>query len=115
MNVGRGKLIDTKAAIDALNTGHIAGLGLDVYENEKQYFFADHSIDGIEDEMLKQLIHHERVLLTCHQAFLTDTSIRERIGITFANINNYFNNIKSDNFLSWHETSEYKSSLNLKH
>jgi len=114
VNVGRGKLIDTKAALAALKSGHLAGLGLDVYENEKEYFFADHSNNGINDEVLKKLIYHESVLLTCHQAFLTETSIKERISITQVNIDNYFNSIESDNFLTWHKSSEHESSLNLK-
>jgi len=108
VNVSRGKLIDTKAALNAIQSGRIAGLGIDVYENENKYFFSDHSANGISDDILKQLIAHPKVILTGHQAFLTETSIKERIRITTLNIQGYFNKKQTNNFLNWNDEVDLK-------
>jgi D-lactate dehydrogenase len=76
INTSRGGIVDTKAAIDAVENGQIAYLGLDVYENEKGLFFYDHSDKPLEDVMLKKLLSLDNVIVTGHQAFLTQTALR---------------------------------------
>lgn len=71
INTSRGGLIDTPAAIDALDAGRLRGLGLDVYEHEAALFFDDHSATGITDPVFARLIAHPNVVVTGHQAFLT--------------------------------------------
>lgn len=71
INTGRGALLDTEAALAALESGQLGYLGLDVYEFEKGLFFNDHSQQPLQDELLKQLLAHPNVLVTGHQGFLT--------------------------------------------
>ncbi len=71
INTSRGGLIDTTAAIDAIETNRLRGLGLDVYEHEAALFFEDHTDTGITDPLFARLIAHPRVVVTGHQAFLT--------------------------------------------
>ena len=72
INTGRGGLLHTADAIEALKTEQIGYLGLDVYENEKHLFFEDHSANPPHDTLFKELLEQKNVLVTPHQAFLTD-------------------------------------------
>ena len=71
INTSRGALIDTKAVIAALKSGHVGHLGMDVYEQEEQLFFRDRSGDIIEDDTIQRLTSFPNVLVTAHQAFFT--------------------------------------------
>lgn len=87
INTSRGGLIDTKAVIAALKSGVIGSLGLDVYEQESDFFFHDCSELIIQDEQLSQLISFPNVLITGHQGFLTQEAMTEIAKVTFDNIN----------------------------
>jgi len=76
INTSRGGLVDTAAVIEALKTGQIGYLGLDVYEEENGLFFEDHSEDILQDDLIARLMTFPNVLITSHQAFLTDTALR---------------------------------------
>ncbi|MDG3006750.1 2-hydroxyacid dehydrogenase [Paludisphaera mucosa] len=76
INTSRGAVIDTGAVVGALKSGRLGYLGLDVYEEEEQYFFEDFSSRVIEDDVLARLLTFPNVLITGHQAFFT----REAIG-----------------------------------
>ncbi|MFD2787173.1 2-hydroxyacid dehydrogenase [Hymenobacter rubripertinctus] len=71
VNTGRGGVLDTEAALRALNSGQLGYLGLDVYEHEKGLFFGDHSTDKVRDPLYAKLLTYPNVLLTGHQAYLT--------------------------------------------
>lgn len=71
INTGRGGLIDTEALIDGLRSAQIGAAGLDVYEEEKDYFYQDHSSEVITDDKLALLLSYTNVLVTSHQAFFT--------------------------------------------
>lgn len=86
INTSRGGLIDTKAVIVALKSGGIGSLGLDVYEQESDFFFHDFSESIIQDEQLSQLISFPNVLITGHQGFLTQEALTEIAKVTFGNI-----------------------------
>lgn len=86
INTSRGGLIDTKAIIAALKSGIIGSLGLDVYEQESDFFFHDFSELIIQDEQLSQLISFPNVLITGHQGFLTWEAMTEIAKVTFDNI-----------------------------
>lgn len=75
INTSRGGLIDTAAAIEALENNRLRGLGLDVYEHEAALFFDDHSDTGITDPLFARLITHPNVVVTGHQAFLTHEAL----------------------------------------
>jgi D-lactate dehydrogenase len=71
VNTSRGGLVDTDAAIEALKSGQLAGLALDVYEQEADLFFRDLSGTIIIDDALQRLISFPNVIVTGHQAFFT--------------------------------------------
>lgn len=86
INTGRGVLIDTVAAIKALQSGKLRGLGLDVYEREAALFFNNHRNETIEDDNLRLLLSFDNVILTGHQAFLTEEALAVIAHITFQNL-----------------------------
>jgi D-lactate dehydrogenase len=71
INTSRGGLIDTEAAIEALKTGLLGGLGIDVYEQEADLFFRDLSSEIITDDVFQRLVSFPNVIVTGHQAYLT--------------------------------------------
>jgi D-lactate dehydrogenase len=86
INVSRGALVDTRALIKALKSGRLAGVGLDVYEEEEGIFFEDLSGEVLHDDELARLLTFPNVLITSHQAFLTREALTEIASTTVANI-----------------------------
>ncbi|QHS59691.1 2-hydroxyacid dehydrogenase [Chitinophaga agri] len=86
INTSRGGLINTKDAIEALKTGKIAYLGIDVYEQEEKLFFHDLSGAIIEDDMIQRLMSFPNVLVTGHQAFLTNEALAQIADTTLSSI-----------------------------
>ncbi len=91
INTSRGKLIDTKALINGLKSGKIGGAGLDVYEEESEYFFEDYSTQIIEDDVLARLLTFPNVLITSHQAFFTREALTNIAETTLQNIKDFYN------------------------
>ena len=91
INVSRGALIDTKALIEALKSGKIGGVGLDVYEEEEGVFFEDLSGQILQDDELARLLTFPNVLITAHQAFLTQEALAEIARVTVANLTAFAN------------------------
>jgi len=77
INTSRGAIFDTHAVISGLKNGHIGGLAIDVYEEEAGLFFSDHSSDILTDDVFARLLTFPNVLVTGHQAFLTDHALRK--------------------------------------
>lgn len=71
INTSRGGLVDTAAVIRALKSQQIGFLGLDVYEEEEDLFFADRSAEVLQDDIFARLLTFPNVLITAHQAFFT--------------------------------------------
>jgi D-lactate dehydrogenase len=86
INVSRGALIDTKALIKALKSGHVGGVGLDVYEEEEGKFFEDLSGEVMADDVLARLLTFPNVIVTAHQAFLTREALDEIARVTTENV-----------------------------
>ena len=91
INTSRGGLIDTKDVITALKEKSLAGLGLDVYEEEGAFFYNDHSGDIIQDDTLMRLMTFPNVVVCGHQAFFTEEALTE---IALATIGNALDFIK---------------------
>ncbi len=89
INTSRGGLIDTVALIDGLKSGKIGSAGLDVYEEESNYFFEDRSHTIIDDDVLARLISFNNVIITSHQAFLTDEALSNIADTTFDNLEEF--------------------------
>lgn len=85
INVSRGALIDTTALIDSLKSGQLGGVALDVYEEEEGVFFEDLSGQILQDDELARLLTFPNVLITSHQAFLTQEALAEIARVTVAN------------------------------
>jgi D-lactate dehydrogenase len=86
INVSRGALIDTTALIEALKSGRLGGVALDVYEEEEGVFFEDLSGQILHDDELARLLTFPNVLITAHQAFLTREALGEIARVTVANL-----------------------------
>lgn len=89
INTARGSVIDTPAAIAALETGRIGYLGLDVYEHEEELFFQDLSNDELTDELMKSLLQHPNVLVTAHQGFFTHEALSTIAAVTLQNLDEF--------------------------
>ena len=75
INTGRGQLIHTEDLIEGLRTKQVGSAGLDVYEEEKEYFYEDKSDKMIDDDVLARLLMVPNVVLTSHQAFFTKEAL----------------------------------------
>jgi D-lactate dehydrogenase len=89
VNTSRGGLIDTRALIEGLKNGTIGAAGLDVYEEEGDYFFNDYSDRVMADDVLARLTTFNNVLVTSHQAFLTSNALAGIAETTIANIREF--------------------------
>lgn len=85
INTSRGGLVDTRAVIKHLKTGHLGYLGLDVYEEESALFFEDESEQILQDDVFARLQTFPNVLITGHQAFLTQEALHNIAQTTLAN------------------------------
>ncbi len=89
INTSRGGLIDTAAAINAIESGQLGALGIDVYENESPLFFEDRSSEKLADDLFARLISFPNVLVTGHQAFFTREALDNIAQTTLANLNGW--------------------------
>lgn len=89
INTSRGGLVDTQALVDGLKSGKIGSAGLDVYEEEGDYFFEDYSNALIADDTLARLLTFNNVIVTSHQAFLTHEALTNIADTTLENIREY--------------------------
>jgi D-lactate dehydrogenase len=97
VNTGRGALIDATAVIDGLKSGQIGSLALDVYEEEARLFFADRSDEIIADDVFARLLTFPNVLITAHQAFLTEEALDAIAETTMRNVADLLAGNPSDN------------------
>ena len=90
VNTGRGGLVDTQAVIGGLKSGQIGSLALDVYEEEADLFFEDRSHEILDDDVFARLLTFPNVLITAHQAFLTNEALAAIAETTLANVSSVF-------------------------
>ena len=91
INTSRGALIDTLAVIEALKSGKVGYLGLDVYEEEEQIFFEDRSNLIISDDVFSRLLTFPNVIITGHQAFFTREALQNIARTTIENVTKFEN------------------------
>jgi D-lactate dehydrogenase len=89
INTSRGGLVDTMALINGLKSGRIGYAGLDVYEEEGEYFFEDFSNRVLLDDMLARLMTFNNVIVTSHQGSLTDIAQGNIVDATLENIHEF--------------------------
>lgn len=97
INTSRGALIDTSAVIDGLKRKKIGFLGIDVYEQEDDLFFKDLSGEVIQDDEIARLMTFPNVLITGHQAFLTDEALQQITETTIQNLTRHEEDLPVEN------------------
>lgn len=103
VNTSRGGLIDAEALLEGIKARKVGAACLDVYEEEADVFFEDRSGHIMDDELLSRLISMPNVIVTSHQAFLTEEALNNIAETTVNNILSYFNNDGiCDNELCYH-------------
>ncbi len=100
INTSRGGLVDTRAAIEALRTGQLGALGLDVYEEEASLFFEDRSDELLRDDVFARLLSFSNVMVTGHQAFFTREALENIAATTVGNLNDWANERGGRNLVS---------------
>ena len=90
INTSRGGLVDSEALLDALRAGRVGAAGLDVYEEESEWFYEDRSDVTLQNKTLSLLVSLPNVIVTSHQAFLTREALANIAQTTLANLDDYF-------------------------
>jgi D-lactate dehydrogenase len=103
INTSRGALIDSEALLDAIKSGKVGAAGLDVYEEEADVFYEDVSHKIMRDDTLNLLLSQPNVLVTSHQAFLTNEALRAIAETTISNLRRFFDGEEVENELTYHE------------
>ena len=102
LNTSRGALIDAEALLDGIKSRKIGAACLDVYEEESDVFFEDFSGHIVDDDTLARLISMPNVIVTSHQAFLTEEALGNIAETTISNIKEISENGCSQNELCYH-------------
>lgn len=90
INTSRGALIDTEALVEGIKDRKIGAACLDVYEEESNVFFHDYSNHIVDDDTLARLISMPNVIVTSHQAFLTEEALTNIADTTLENMKEFF-------------------------
>ena len=102
INTSRGALIETEALIDAIKNKKISAACLDVYEEESDIFFEDYSGHIVQDDNLARLLSMPNVLITSHQAYLTEEALDNIAQVTTQNISDFFEGRELKNEICYH-------------
>lgn len=89
INTSRGAVVETRSVIQALKSGKLGGLALDVYEEEEHLFFEDLSDAIIPDDVFARLLTFPNVLITGHQGFFTEEALTAIAETTIDNISTF--------------------------
>ena len=92
LNTSRGALIDADALLEGIKARKVGAAYLDVYEEEAALFFEDRSGHILNDELLARLISMPNVIVTSHQAFLTEEALNNIAETTVSNIRSFYEN-----------------------
>ena len=90
INTSRGGLVDSEALLSALRNGTVGAAGLDVYEEESEWFYEDRSDVTRQNKTLSLLVSLPNVIVTSHQAFLTHEALANIAETTLKNLDDYF-------------------------
>ena len=101
LNTSRGALVDAEALLNGIKSRKVGAACLDVYEEEADFFFEDFSGHIMEDDILARLISMPNVIVTSHQAFLTEEALENIAETTAQNIVDMINNNQCPNELCY--------------
>ena len=97
INTSRGALIDAESLVEGIKQRKVGAACLDVYEEESNVFFHDYSNHIVDDDTLARLISMPNVIVTSHQAFLTEEALTNIADTTLQNVEEFFANEYSKN------------------
>lgn len=97
INTSRGGLVNTEDLIQAIRAGKFHSVGLDVFEEEGDVVFTDMSMELMKDSTVARLLQFPNVVLTAHQAFLTEEALEEIAKVTLENATAFENNLELKN------------------
>ncbi|MDE5841520.1 MAG: 2-hydroxyacid dehydrogenase [Malacoplasma sp.] len=89
VNTGRGPLVNSLDLIEGIKSGKIGAAALDVYENESEYFYYDHSNKVLKDDVLSRLLSFKNVIVSSHQAYFTYEALTSIATTTLQNIDSF--------------------------
>lgn len=101
LNTSRGALVDAEALLNGIKSRKVGAACLDVYEEESDLFFEDNSGHIVEDDTLARLISMPNVIVTSHQAFLTEEALENIAETTVKNIVGFFETKQCPNELCY--------------
>ncbi len=101
LNTSRGALVDAEALLAAIKSRKVGAACLDVYEEESDFFFEDYSGHILDDDVLARLISMPNVIVSSHQAFLTEEALSNIAETTVKNLIDLFANGKCENELCY--------------
>lgn len=101
LNTSRGALVDAEALLNGIKSRKVGAACLDVYEEESDLFFEDNSGHIMEDDTLARLISMPNVIVTSHQAFLTEEALMNIAETTVQNLKDFFETNRCENELCW--------------
>ncbi len=113
INTSRGALIDSEALVEAIKSKKVGAAGLDVYEEESELFFEDFSNTIIQDDVLARLVSMPNVIVTSHQAFLTNEALHNIAETTLDNLKAFFDGAELKNEICYQ--CDKAPSCNFKH
>ena len=102
INTSRGALIDAEALLEGIKSRKVGAACLDVYEEESDIFFEDYSGHIVNDDVLARLISMPNVIITSHQAYLTEEALNNIAETTVENINEFYSTGGCQNELCYH-------------
>ena len=95
VNTGRGPLVNSLDLIEGIKSGKIGAAALDVYENESEYFYYDHSNKVLKDDVLSRLLSFKNVIVSSHQAYFTYEALTSIATTTLQNIDSFLSGEQS--------------------
>ena len=101
LNTSRGALVDASALLEGIKSRKVGAACLDVYEEESDLFFEDNSGHIMEDDVLARLISMPNVIVTSHQAFLTEEALENIAETTVENLVSFFEKGQCENELCY--------------
>jgi D-lactate dehydrogenase len=101
LNTSRGALVDAEALLTGIKSRKVGAACLDVYEEESDFFFEDFSGHILEDDILARLISMPNVIVTSHQAFLTEEALSNIAETTVQNLISFFETNQCPNELCY--------------